>query len=51
MYTYYHDTGMMVRDSDGQVVQPQIDVQATAEYQAWLAAGGIPAQADTMPQG
>lgn len=50
MYTYYLDTGMMVRDSDGQVVQPQVDEQATAEYQAWLAAGGVPAEAEVMSQ-
>lgn len=41
MYAYYEETGMVVRTSDGQVVQPQVDPIATAEYQAWVAAGGI----------
>ena len=51
MYTYYEDTGVMVRTADGQVVQPQVDPVATAEYQAWLAAGGVPDSVAVMPQG
>lgn len=50
MYAYYHDTGMMVRLSDGQVVQPEVDPVATAEYQAWLASGGVPDEFEVTPQ-
>lgn len=49
MYTYYQDTGIMIRTADGQFVQPQVDPVATAEYQAWLSAGGVPVIIDVMP--
>ena len=50
MFTYYEDTGMMVRTADGVIVQPVTDQAAFEEYAAWLAAGGVPAIEPVMPQ-
>lgn len=42
MYTYHTDTGLMVRDSDGVVVQPVVDQVAYEEYATWIQNGGQP---------
>ena len=48
MYSYYEDTGLMVRDSDGVVVQPVTDQAAYEEYVIWLANGGVPNQVSSQ---
>lgn len=50
MFIYYEDTGMMVRASDGVVVQPVTDQAAFEEYAAWLSSGGVPVIEPVMPQ-
>lgn len=50
MFIYYEDTGMMVRASDGVVVQPVTDQAAYEEYVVFLQSGGVPTFEPVMPQ-